>query len=200
MFRKLALAILGLLLVALAVFGAIAASTARTRMLADFERRLEADVELVRLLAPLAGPPENLQTSLQGLSRRLEVRFTVISPEGKVLADSHHDPAGMDNHNARAEVIRARAEGKGMAIRHSETAQVEMMYQAARLDSPPGLVVRAALPLTRVEEEIGSVLRSSTSAAAAAPPVFCCVGRRCLPLRPGHPRGAATRAAEGDQV
>ncbi len=160
MFRKLFAVTLGLLILGLAVFGFFSARATRARVLEEIGRRLAADAETLR--ATVVSTPETraLQTSIQSLSRRLEVRFTVIGSDGRVAADSDSDPAGMDNHNGRPEVMKARAEGRGADIRYSDTLRTEMLYHALLVDAPNGIVVRAATPLTRVEEEVGGIYKA----------------------------------------
>jgi two-component system phosphate regulon sensor histidine kinase PhoR len=160
LFRKLFAATLGLLVLALALFGLLSADTTRTRLLEEIGRRLETDAEMLRVLNETSPDPRSLQTALHGFSQRLEVRFTVIEADGRVSADSDSDPSGMDNHNSRPEVVQARAEGRGSHRRYSDTLHTDMLYHAMLLKDPPGRVVRAALPLTRVDEEVGSIYRT----------------------------------------
>jgi len=159
LFRKLFAATLGLLVLALSLFGLLSADATRTNLLAEISRRLEADAEMLKTLVRVNPEPSALQSSLQGMSKRLEVRFTVIDPDGKVIADSDSDPSGMDNHNGRPEIVQAPTEGKGIQRRYSDTLRTDMLYYAMLLASPPGRVVRVALPLTRVEEQVGAVYR-----------------------------------------
>jgi two-component system phosphate regulon sensor histidine kinase PhoR len=160
LFRKLFAATLGLLVLALALFGLLSADTTRTRLLEEIGRRLETDAEMLRVLNETSPDPRSLQTALHGFSQRLEVRFTVIEADGRVIADSDNDPSGMDNHNGRPEVVQARAEGRGSHRRYSDTMHTDMMYHAMLLKEPPGRIARAALPLTRVDEEVGSIYRT----------------------------------------
>src|SRR4051794_1751237 len=39
------------------------------------------------------------------------LRFTMITFEGQVVCDSHHDPHSMENHAARPEIVEARKGG-----------------------------------------------------------------------------------------
>ena len=159
MFRKLFAATLGLLVLALAVFGVISGRATRARLLDEISRRLGADSEMLKVLVASTPDAGQLQSTLLTLSRRLEARFTVIRPDGRVLADSDSDPSGMDNHNSRPEVRDARQTGQGSHVRYSDTLHTDMMYHALLIDQPPGTVVRTALPLTRVEEEVSGVYR-----------------------------------------
>jgi two-component system phosphate regulon sensor histidine kinase PhoR len=160
LFRKLFAATLGLLVLALALLGLLSADTTRTRLLEEIGRRLETDTEMLRVLSDTNPEPRALQTALHGISRRLEVRFTVIEADGRVIADSDSDPSGMDNHNSRPEVAQARAEGRGAHRRYSDTLHTDMLYHAMLLQEPPGRIVRAALSLTRVDEEVGTIYRT----------------------------------------
>ncbi len=188
MFRKLIAATLGLLLLALAVFGVLSAQTTRARLMDEMYRRLSSDAEILRLVVATTPQPGPLQSSVQDLSRRLEARFTVIDGDGRVLADSDNDPAGMDNHNNRSEVRQARQHGKGSETRYSDTMRTEMLYFARRIEVPPGTVVRAALPLTRVQEEVGGIYRTMVIAFAgiaivAAAVMFLIAREITQPLR-----------------
>jgi two-component system phosphate regulon sensor histidine kinase PhoR len=159
-FRKLFAATLGLLVTALAAFGLVSAQATRTRLMDEMSRRLATDAELLQVLVSTTPDVRLLQPSLQALSRKVEARFTVIAEDGRVVADSDTDPSGMDNHNNRPEVRQARAEGKGTQRRYSDTLHTDMLYYAMLLDGPSKTIARAALPLTRVEAEVGGVYKS----------------------------------------
>jgi two-component system phosphate regulon sensor histidine kinase PhoR len=187
-FRKLIAATLGLLLLALALFGVLSAQATRARLMDEMLRRLGSDTEIIRLILASSPQPGALQNAVQDLSRRLEDRFTVIDPEGVVLADSDRDPAGMDNHNTRPEVLQARAQGRGTQIRFSDTLRTDMMYHARLIDVPRGVVVRAAVPLTRIQEEVGGIYRTMVIAFAgiaivAAAVMFLIAREITQPLR-----------------
>jgi two-component system phosphate regulon sensor histidine kinase PhoR len=156
-FRKLFAATLGLLVLALALFGLLSADATRSRLLDEIGRRLDTDSELLKLLIAANPEPQSLQAALQTNAKRLEVRFTVIEADGRVLADSDSDPSGMDNHNKRPEVVQARAQGVGTNRRYSETLRTDMMYHAVLVNQPPGRVIRVALPLTTVEQQVGQL-------------------------------------------
>ncbi len=182
MFRKLFAATLGLLVLALALFGLLSADATRTHLLDEIGRRLDTDAEMLKILIATNPEPQQLQTALQGMSR------TVIEGDGKVIADSDSDPSGMDNHNQRPEVVQARAQGKGSNRRYSETIRTDMMYHAVLVNQPPGRIVRVALPLTRIEEQVGQVYRTMFFAFAgiavvAAAVMFLVAREITQPLR-----------------
>ncbi|MGD8982319.1 MAG: PAS domain-containing sensor histidine kinase, partial [Desulfobacterales bacterium] len=83
-------------------------------------------------------------------------RITVILPSGRVIGDSNEDPAIMDNHALRPEVIEARKGNVGKSIRFSTTLQQRMMYVAIPLKNQEEIiaVIRAALPVTAIDQAL----------------------------------------------
>jgi len=83
-------------------------------------------------------------------------RITVILPSGRVIGDSNEDPAIMDNHALRPEIIKARKGNVGKSIRFSTTLQQRMMYVAIPLKDKEEIiaVIRAALPVTAIDQAL----------------------------------------------
>jgi two-component system phosphate regulon sensor histidine kinase PhoR len=88
-------------------------------------------------------------------------RVTVITADGRVLADSQSDPQTMENHATRPEVLEAMAKGDGRSIRHSVTINRDLLYYAVRQSTPAGstVVLRFALPLETVDQVLSSFRR-----------------------------------------
>jgi two-component system phosphate regulon sensor histidine kinase PhoR len=86
-------------------------------------------------------------------------RITVVAADGRVLADSAHDPATMENHANRPEIQQAMAEGRGRAVRFSDTLQRELVYLALRHQPAVGepVVIRLALPLAQIDEALTDI-------------------------------------------
>jgi two-component system phosphate regulon sensor histidine kinase PhoR len=86
-------------------------------------------------------------------------RITVILPSGVVIGDSNENPAIMDNHASRPEVITARKGGVGKSIRFSMTLQKRMMYIAIPLKEKQKIVaiIRTALPVTAIDQELKTI-------------------------------------------
>jgi two-component system phosphate regulon sensor histidine kinase PhoR len=84
------------------------------------------------------------------------IRVTVITSDGRVLADSHSDPKTMENHAGRPEIQEALAKGVGQSIRHSVTVNRDLLYYAVRqpMAGGPPVVLRFALPLHMMEEDL----------------------------------------------
>lgn len=64
------------------------------------------------------------------LGKKIQTRITLIDTKGTVLADSKSDPAKMENHSDRPEVIKALSDETGTAVRHSMTVKKDMLYVA----------------------------------------------------------------------
>jgi two-component system phosphate regulon sensor histidine kinase PhoR len=79
-------------------------------------------------------------------------RLTLIDPSGKVIGDSFENPAVMENHAARPEIMQALQRNTGSSIRLSPTLGQQMMYVAVAVkeQDEPVAVVRMASPLTEI--------------------------------------------------
>ncbi len=133
------------------------------RDLLQLQNSLTRQSVLIRELAiPLLGDSKRLQEQIEKIALGTDVRVTIIDPQGAVLADSSESldklPA-MENHAQRPEVAAALKEEPGMSIRYSMTLGTRMLYIAIPiLEGPKVLgVVRAAMPITHVDEILASV-------------------------------------------
>jgi len=141
-------------------------TTACTGLLLErrMEHALTAQVETsleekTRLFTPYARQvfrgeaPSALSQEMIGLARDSEVRITLILPDGRVLADSDHDPATMENHLARDEVQQALERESGHGQRTSKTIGQSLLYVARAVREQGRLAgfVRLAVPLRTVE-------------------------------------------------
>ena len=93
------------------------------------------------------------------LGKATETRITIILPSGKVIGDTEEDPALMDNHRNRPEVVEAARRRTGRSIRHSATVREELMYVAVPLLREESLlaVVRMSIPVTAMNETLRAV-------------------------------------------
>ncbi len=153
-----------LLLTVAPLLGAVAFASRSMRSLyyAEVERGLEVRAHLVEselgLLLDDPGDPR-LATFCRELATLAGTRVTVVAPDGRVVADTAHDPARMDNHNGRPEVITARRVGLGRATRHSDTAGQSTIYVAVLLrgERTSGYVLRTGVPLTQLGRSLGAM-------------------------------------------
>jgi two-component system, OmpR family, phosphate regulon sensor histidine kinase PhoR len=106
------------------------------------------------------GQPEDLAPLRDWVTQMAAsgARVTVITVDGRVLADSQSDPQTMENHATRPEVLEAMAKGDGRSIRHSVTINRDLLYYAVRQNTSagPSTVLRFALPLETVDEVLSS--------------------------------------------
>ena len=86
-------------------------------------------------------------------------RLTVILPSGRVVGDSHEDPAAMDNHADRPEFIGAIKDRRGASLRHSITLNQDFMYVAApvKKKSHTIAVVRASIPISAIDNALHAI-------------------------------------------
>jgi len=140
------------------------------------------DSLIARARAVRAALPEEttgLQAATELLGGETGVRITVIRTDGVVVADSARDPAGIENHAQRPEVRAAVAGEVGVASRTSET--VGEPYRYVALPARGGVVVRVALPLSIVQDRLGTVraivLGGATAAALVGVGAVWLVGR-----------------------
>ena len=99
----------------------------------DIRDALQRDAILVRdIAAPFVdAPPDSaFELRIRALGARTGVRYTVIAADGRVLADSNEDPAAMDNHRDRPEIMAAANNGMGTSTRFSRTVAANSMYLA----------------------------------------------------------------------
>ena len=77
----------------------------------------------------------------------LDIRITILGPDGRVVADSGPDSTLGQIHSDRPEVQQARSDGWGFDTRKSESTSILYSYAAYASN---GIVYRAAMPLASV--------------------------------------------------
>jgi two-component system phosphate regulon sensor histidine kinase PhoR len=142
---------------------------------------IERTEDELRMLAEVA-TPQIAQVLESGDYERLDalckhlgdagdgsVRYTVISPGGKVLGDSDERPAIMGNHSDRQEIVTALRNEYGQSTRRSPTLGINMLYVALpiRKDGQPVAVIRSAVPLTAIDRTLGAIYVNVLWAGAA---------------------------------
>jgi two-component system phosphate regulon sensor histidine kinase PhoR len=93
------------------------------------------------------------------LGRKIHARITIISLDGKVLADSEENPELMANHGTRTEIAQAMEGNPGRFLRESETLKKQMLYIAlpAKKNSKVIGVIRLSLFLKDIRTMINHV-------------------------------------------
>jgi two-component system phosphate regulon sensor histidine kinase PhoR len=116
------------------------------------------------------GETADVDALAKRLGEQVDARITVIDKSGVVLGDSDENPATMENHGNRPEVIQALSQGVGSSIRYSDTLGCDMMYVAVPV-TVNGEVVgvsRVSLPLTEINKSLGHISRTIIIGAAIA--------------------------------
>ncbi len=115
-------------------------------------------------LALAAGGTRELDSLCKQLGRagNGEPRLTLVTPAGTVIGDSLDDPATMESHAARPEIVEALHRGSGFSIRPSPTLGPPMMYVAVSVkeQDKPIAVVRVASPLAEIDRVLGDIYRN----------------------------------------
>lgn len=158
LFWKLALTYLLLLFLVLLAVELYVASVLRE----EFERtgfeRLEGLMHVAESRPLPLGDASSLQEWADGLARS-DVRVTVVAEDGRIMAESAHDPLTMENHGDRPEVLKALAKGRGRAVRYSDTINRDMLYLAHRRagNGAAPVVLRLALPLSEIDQALSDL-------------------------------------------
>lgn len=143
--RQLTLAIFCIAALSLLLSGAVGLGTFRNQELEAARATLE---ELLALMDAQSHDTDP-ETLLEQMSKAAPgKRFTAISADGTVVADTAADPNTLEDHTNRPEIEEAMRTGHGEAIRASDTVGVQMLYEARRFTD--GMVVRVAMPLSSV--------------------------------------------------
>ena len=118
---------------------------------------------LRQALTPLLvdGNAGALNAAAREYDHQLGLRITVIDTAGKVLADSEADPASLENHRDRPEVLHALTGAVGESKRYSTTLDEDMLYVALPVEirGRTAAVLRLSMPLTHISD-ILKILRT----------------------------------------
>jgi two-component system phosphate regulon sensor histidine kinase PhoR len=116
-------------------------------------------------------PPGAIEAEAERIGKTLPARVTLIAADGTVVGDSMvngAELAALENHGTRPEVVEAREMGTGISRRFSHTIQTDMLYVAVPVNHPRITVVRLALPLTEVQQQVAAVRHMTVIALLAA--------------------------------
>ncbi len=159
-----------LVLIAMVLIAIVPLTIFNIRSFRDFfysetEHYLIESCTLLKNLLPECGSEDN--TDLAGLVRRTAdsttLRITVIGEDGTVIADSHNNPADMNNHEDRPEIRNAIKDGVGSSVRNSATMAHEMMYAAVKINFTDGGsgTIRLARSLADIDTRINRITRTT---------------------------------------
>lgn len=131
-------------------------------------------------------------------------RFTIVAPDGRVIADSDENPKTMENHFDRPEIIDAVAKGIGLSSRYSKTVKEQTIYSAiARKDNDDNIlyIVRASEPFEIISKFRFLLLRNTVLIALlifVAIILIMAFSRKIIENEINLLGGTMRRIAEGD--
>jgi len=150
-----------LIIVSLVFFGYYTSTIFKDFYISTVDETLNARTNLIREeLNVLNLDSLNLNDLVGKYDRSSDTRITIINTSGKVLADSRENPANMENHSDRPEIIDAIKNGTGHSIRYSHTLQTDMMYTAVPVyssDKKIKFILRTALPLNKIDTPFSAI-------------------------------------------
>jgi two-component system phosphate regulon sensor histidine kinase PhoR len=155
---------------ALAVSTILVERALRGYLQRDIEQNLLTQARLTAAMLAHRGPLADPDAEADALGRVVHARVTFIDATGRVLGDSEVDAVAvpaLENHAGREEVSAALHGRDGSARRRSHTTTVDTLYVAVAVQDSPIAVARLALPLTVIDERIGSVRRIALIGLAA---------------------------------
>lgn len=119
------------------------------------ESALQGDAALMAPQLEEGGDPLAVLTSQQ---KALDpgLRISYIRADGTVLFDTDAQAESLENHADRQEILLAREQGQGEAIRHSDSLGVDTYYYAVALSN--GDVLRVSQPLSRMSSLFSQTL------------------------------------------
>jgi two-component system phosphate regulon sensor histidine kinase PhoR len=118
-------------------------------------RAMLVDEQFLPLFA--ASNWQELDALCKQLGGKSTTRFTVVAADGRVAADSDENPARLDNHGERPEILTALTGDTGTSIRFSYTLQENLLYVAIPLRGPDHAVIgvlRLSVPTTALDQTL----------------------------------------------
>ncbi|HFU76833.1 MAG TPA: sensor histidine kinase, partial [Arcobacter sp.] len=98
--------------------------------LSQFEKSLISNIHTLSISLDKI---DNIQSKISKIHEKTNLRITLISKDGTVIAETNHKITQMNNHKNRAEIIDAKYDGIGKSIRYSTTIKKDFMYVAKKI-------------------------------------------------------------------
>ena len=162
---KITLPFILVILLGMAVLGVYTIYSTRSAQLDELRSSLINEARLVSDAAKpyfVVSDSSGLDELAKTTGQQIAARITFIYLDGTVAGDSWEDPATLENHSGRPEVMQAIASGVGVSTRFSTTTGENMMYAAVPvLNSGVAIgVARMALSVTTVDAMVGRATRA----------------------------------------
>ena len=153
-FRRIFLIYAVVLLAAMSFVEIYMTTAVRDNYVDTLQEHLAHKINLIAKTVPFG--KAGIDDLCRALKKDAGARVTVILGDGKVIGDSDHDSADMENHANRTEVQQAALLGTGAAIRHSDTMNYDFLYVAKKIvhDGVEEGFIRLAVPLKDIDRAV----------------------------------------------
>jgi len=105
------------------------------------------------------GDKKGIDLLVKELRKKVDIRMTVIEADGTVIADSENNPAEMENHGNRPEILQALRGEVQDDTRFSSTMREYMLYLAIPVEKngETKLVLRVSLYLSQIKQLVNQL-------------------------------------------
>jgi signal transduction histidine kinase len=118
-----------MVIVLVCIFGTASYFICKQLEINRYENLLKATLSILKVSIV----NKNFSDYIKEVGKSSNMRITLIDDNGTVLADSAADIDVMENHNNRAEIMQARGQEYGIAIRYSDTLNEDFLNVASRV-------------------------------------------------------------------
>ena len=106
---------------------------AKNLYLNQVEKNLIQNIDILSVILQDTKDINSIKDIIKDLSKKLNLRISIINENGEVVAESHKNIEDIKNHSNRVEIIEARNIGLGKDTRVSETLNKDLIYIAKKV-------------------------------------------------------------------
>ena len=106
---------------------------AKNLYLNQVEKNLIQNIDILSVILEDTKDINSIKDIIKDLSKKLNLRISIINENGEVVAESHKNIEDIKNHSNRVEIIEARNIGVGKDTRVSETLNKDLIYIAKKV-------------------------------------------------------------------
>ena len=106
---------------------------AKNLYLNQVEKNLIQNIDILSVILEDTKDINSIKDIIKDLSKKLNLRISIINENGEVVAESHKNIEDIKNHSNRVEIIEARNIGLGKDTRLSETLNKDLIYIAKKV-------------------------------------------------------------------
>ena len=106
---------------------------AKNLYLNQVEKNLIQNIDILSVILEDTKDINSIKDIIKDLSKKLNLRISIINENGEVVAESHKNIEDIKNHSNRVEIIEARNIGLGKDKRVSETLNKDLIYIAKKV-------------------------------------------------------------------